>query len=108
MTNVRLLYVTAANRQEARNIARIVVEERLAACANILGDIETFYHWEGAFENGQEVALLLKTTVELTERLIDRVKALHSYSCPAILSLLVDNGYGPFVDWIATETQHRA
>jgi periplasmic divalent cation tolerance protein len=107
MTHLRLLYVTAPNRQEACSIARTVVEERLAACANILGDIETFYHWEGVFENGQEVAFLLKTTADREAALIERVNQLHSYSCPAIITLPLEGGFGPFLDWVVAETKPR-
>lgn len=105
MTQTRLIYVTAPNRQEARTIARTVVEEHLAACANILGDIESFYHWEGTLENGQEVALLFKTTTGQTQALIDRVKGLHSYTCPAIVALPIEQGFGPFLDWIVAESK---
>jgi periplasmic divalent cation tolerance protein len=104
MNDCRLLYVTAKNHEEARHIARTVVKERLAACANVLGPIESFYHWEGNFEEGAEVALLLKTRAELESRLIERVTTLHSYSCPAIVSLPILAGHAPFLSYIVDET----
>jgi periplasmic divalent cation tolerance protein len=104
MNEFRMLYVTAKDREEARLIGRTVVEERLAACANLLGDIESYYHWEGRLENGSEVALLLKTRLELEPALIDRVRSLHSYSCPAIVSLPIVAGHQPFLGWLVAET----
>jgi periplasmic divalent cation tolerance protein len=104
MTDCRLIYVTTKDREEAQRIARTVVKERLAACANVLGDIESFYHWEGKFEEGSEVLVLLKTRAELETSLIERIKTLHSYSCPAIVSLAIASGHAPFLAYIAEET----
>jgi periplasmic divalent cation tolerance protein len=105
MTNLRIVYVTAPNRQEAQKIAKQVVEERLAACANILGDIESFYHWDNQLENSREVAFFLKTTVEYEAMLIERIKELHSYSCPAIITIPIASGFQPFLDWVVAETK---
>jgi periplasmic divalent cation tolerance protein len=103
-TELRLLYVTSASRDEARLIARTVVEERLAACANILGDIESFYHWEGKFETGAEVLIVLKTHANIEKQLIERIKSLHSYTCPAIVCLPIVSGFDPFLVWVGAET----
>lgn len=103
----KLIYLVAANREEARKIGQTLVEERLAACANLLGDIESFYFWEGKFESGHEVALILKTTEALCEALVRRAKELHSYSCPAIVVLPIEGGYAPYLSWISTEVGGR-
>lgn len=98
------LYVTAANRQEAQIIARTLVEERLVACANILGDIESFYRWEGAVQNDAEVALILKTRSVKVNAVTQRIKALHSYDCPCVVALDIQGGNPAFIDWIVQET----
>lgn len=98
------LYMTAANRQEAQIIARTLVEERLVACANILGDIESFYRWEGAVQNDAEVALILKTRSVKVNAVTQRIKALHSYDCPCVVALDIQGGNPAFIDWIVQET----
>lgn len=85
-------------------IARAVVGERLAACANILGGIESVYWWQGKVCDGSEVALILKTTAERQPDLIDRIKELHSYECPCVVCLPIADGNRDFLNWIAAET----
>ncbi len=102
--NAHWVYVTAPNEAEARRIARNVVEERLAACANLLGAIESVYWWDGKVCEGEEVALVLKTTGERTAELVDRIKQLHSYECPCIVCLPIAAGNPGFLKWIADET----
>ena len=104
MTDIRLVYVTAANHAEAERIALTVVQERLAACANILGSIRSVYHWQGKLEQSDEVAMLLKTPQSLSDSLVARVRQLHSYECPAILVVPVLGGFEGFLDWVRTET----
>ena len=99
------IYVTCANEEEARHIGRTVVEERLAACANLLGKIESFYHWEGRLQQDTECALLLKTTGENLDRLTARVKQLHSYRVPCVVAWPISSGYPPYLDWVAEECQ---
>jgi len=105
MSEIRLLYVTAATRDEAEKIGLAVVQERLAACANILGPIHSIYHWQGKLERSDEVAMILKTPQNLQERLISRIRELHSYECPAIVALPVLGGNTGFLDWVVSETQ---
>ena len=101
---VMVVYVTASDASEARRIARTIVEERLAACANILASINSIYWWEGKVQEASEAVLILKTTEARLEALVTRVKALHSYDCPAIEAWPVTAGYPPFLDWVAQET----
>ena len=98
------IYVTAANEAEAGLIARTVVEERLAACANILGSIKSIYRWEGQVCEDEEVALVLKTSSARKAELVDRIKQLHSYDCPAVACLLIADGNPEFLKWIQQET----
>jgi periplasmic divalent cation tolerance protein len=107
MTDCCLIYVTAATREEAQTLGRTVVGERLAACANLLGPIESYYHWEGRFETGAESLLILKTTAELVPALTERLRELHSYSCPAIVALPIVGGHSGFLDWLRAETKTK-
>ncbi len=98
------VYVTTGDEAEAKHIAKTVVGERLAACANLLGGIESVYWWQGEVCESRETALILKTSVERKAALIDRVKALHSYDCPCVVCLPIADGNRDFLNWIADET----
>ena len=99
-----LCYVTCGDRDEAITIGRTLVEERLAAAANILGDTVSVYRWGGALHEKPETALLLKTRAELAERVVARVLELHSYACPSVVILPVAGGNPAYLDWLAAET----
>ena len=98
------VYITCADPDEARKIARAVVEQRLAACANILAPHESVYWWEGKVQQGQEVAVVLKTQSALFEKLEKAVKSLHSYDVPCIVALPIEKAHRPFLEWIQRET----
>lgn len=106
MTDLRFVYVTAANREEALAIARAAVDERLAACANILGGMTSVFRWEGAVQEENEVALILKTRAANLPALTERIKTLHSYSVPCVVSwaLSRDEGNTDFLDWLTAES----
>ena len=95
-----LLYITCANKDEAKSIARVLVEERLIACANILGKMTSIYRWEGAVAEDDEVAVLLKTSGNLEVRVTERVKELHSYDVPCVISLPITGGNPDFINWL--------
>ncbi|MBC7953894.1 MAG: divalent-cation tolerance protein CutA [Rhodospirillaceae bacterium] len=101
----RMIYVTAPNRDEALSLARMLVEERLAACANVLGPITSVYWWDGKLNEEAEVALIAKTRTDLVDSVITRVKQAHSYDCPCVVSLPIDAGNPAFLQWIAAETR---
>ena len=101
-----LLYVTAKDELEAKMIAKTVVGERLAACANMLGSIDSVYWWQGRVCEDNEVALLLKTSAGRKSELIHRIKELHSYECPCVVCLPIADGNRDFLNWIAAETGH--
>ena len=98
------IYVTAKDDAEAKAVARTVVEERLAACANLLGGTESIYWWDGKICEDTEVAFVLKTSAARKVELIDRVKELHSYETPCIVCLPIADGNPDFLDWIREET----
>ena len=100
-----LVYVTASSRDEAIKIARTVVEERLAACANVFQPITSIYWWEGKLQEEGETSFFLKTRGDLVEDLTRRIKALHSYTCPCVVALPVTQGNAAFLSWIENETR---
>jgi periplasmic divalent cation tolerance protein len=97
-------YVTAPSREQALAMGRTIVEERLAACANVIDGVASVYWWQGALEEASEAVLILKTRVELIERLSARIKDLHPYECPCIVALPIPAGNRAYLDWIANET----
>ena len=99
------VYVTCSSVDEARRIAETVVEERLAACANIYSSIESIYWWRGRVEHSGEAALILKTRRILFSRLVKRIRELHSYELPCIIALPIIDGLPPFLKWIEDETK---
>ena len=103
--SVNFIYMTASSKAEAQKIGRALVESRLAACVNILDNMQSIYRWEEKIQEDSEVVLIAKTTETLVPRLIDKVKSLHTYDCPCIVSLPVLDGYPPFLDWIKTEVE---
>lgn len=100
--------MTAENQEQAERIARALVEERLAACANLLGPIRSFYWWDGRVNEGDEVAFVAKTRAALMPALTSRVRELHSYACPCIIALPMAGGHPDFLAWIDAETRRRA
>ena len=99
------IYITAASAAEADTIAQVLVEERLAACVNILPGIRSIYRWEGRVQEDAEVALIAKSRADLFDTLCDRVKTLHSSSCPCIVAWPIAAGFQPYLDWLAEETK---
>ena len=98
------VYITCANRDEALRIARVLVEERAAACANVLGEVTSVYRWQGAIAEDVEIALLVKTRKDLFERLQALVVAHHSYECPCIVAFPLELGFEGYLAWIRAET----
>ena len=94
------VYAVFADADEAERIARIVVEERLAACANILVPIRSIYRWRGAVETADEVAVIFKTRREQSDALIARIAALHSYDVPCVVTWPIDNALHGYADWV--------
>lgn len=99
------IYMTAGNKAEAQKIAKSLVEHRLAACVNILENMQSVYRWENDIQVDTEVVLIAKTTERLVSELIEKVKSLHSYDCPCIVSLPISDGHAPFLEWIHDEVK---
>ena len=98
------VYITAASEDEARRIGRALVDEQLAACVNILPRMESIYRWENRVETAAEAVLIAKTRKALFEQLAERVRGLHSYSCPCIVAWPLTDGAPAYLDWIREST----
>ena len=98
--SVTSVYAVFANAEEAQRIGRAVVEERLAACINILGPVRSIYRWSGAVETAEETAAILKTTTANADRLITRITELHSYEVPCVVTWPIDKLVAAYADWV--------
>ncbi|MEA3049325.1 MAG: periplasmic divalent cation tolerance protein [Sphingomonadales bacterium] len=103
MTGIVSVYATFADAEEAARIARTLVEERLAACANILGPVRSVYRWEGGVRDGTEVAALFKTRADQAEALIARLAELHSYDVPAAVVWPIERALPAYARWVEDE-----
>lgn len=100
---VTSVYAVFATLQEAERIGRIAVEERLAACVNILGQIRSIYRWKGSIETASEIAAIFKTNERQAEALIARIAGLHSYDIPCLVTWHVDKIFGDYAQWVERE-----
>jgi len=102
---INFIYMTVGSKEEARKIGKALVTAGLAACVNILDNMNSFYVWQGELQEDTEVVMIAKTTEDRVAQLIKKVESLHSYDCPCIVSLPVTGGHQPFLDWIAGEVK---
>jgi len=98
--NACLCYVSLGPRDDAQEIARTLVEERLAAAVNLHTGVQSFSRWQDRVEEAAEVTLIAKTRAELVERLTARVVELHSYQCPAVVAVPIEGGHAEYLAWI--------
>jgi len=104
MTDYIVVYVTAPQ-DEAVDLAKTLVEERLVACVNIVPGLRSIYWWQGKVEDEPEVLCIMKTRSNLFESLRDRVREMHSYEVEEIIALPIVAGNPPYLDWIRENTQ---
>jgi periplasmic divalent cation tolerance protein len=102
MTDKRIVLCTAGSEDEARNIARHLVERQLAACVNLVPQIESVYRWQGKVESSQEWLLVIKSTAERFPAMRDAIRELHSYELPECISLIIEDGSAEYLDWLAS------
>ena len=99
-----IVFVTAATQEEANTIAKTVVKEKFVACANVLPSIQSFYYWQDKFCEDSEVLLILKTRKDLLPVLINKIKSLHSYDVPEIISVPIIGGSEEYLLWLKKQT----
>ena len=100
MTDKRIVLSTTGSEEEARKIARHLVENRLAACVNIVPRIESVYRWEGKVESNLEWLLVIKTTGERFPAVRDAIRELHAYELPECIALSIEDGSTDYLEWI--------
>ncbi len=100
-----VVFVTASSADEAETIASAMVEERLAACANLVPSVASIFRWKGRIEREEEVLIILKSRRLLLDRLIERVGELHSYEVPEVVALPIVGGSDAYLDWLRQETE---
>jgi periplasmic divalent cation tolerance protein len=105
MTDKRIVLTTAGSEEEARKIARHLVEKRLAACVNIIPQIESIYRWQGKVDSSREWLLLVKTTDERFPAVRDAIRELHSYELPECVVLNIEDGSSDYLQWLADSVQ---
>lgn len=108
--NLRMVYITTSSKEEARTIGRALVEEKLAACVNIIGGMESIYRWKGEIEEANETILIAKTPYHNVKPLTKKVKEMHSYDCPCVVSLTLteQEGNDDYLRWLIKETQSQS
>lgn len=101
MTNKLLVLTTTASRAEARKIASALVERKLAACVNIIANIESVYRWKGKVENAEEWLLFIKTDRKHFPKVRDAIKELHSYELPECIAFTITEGSKQYLQWLS-------
>jgi periplasmic divalent cation tolerance protein len=104
MTDAMLVLTTLPNADAAAEMAKRIVDERLAACANLFPAVRSIYKWQAKVEDQNEILVLFKTRQEHFERLKSRILELHPYEVPEVLAIPVEQAYQPYLEWLARET----
>jgi len=105
MSEISIVLITAGSEEEAATIGLTLVEEQLAACANIVPHLRSIYRWKGEIHDEQEFLIIVKTRTLLFQALQERVKDLHSYEVPEIISVPVAGGLPQYLEWVSMETR---
>ena len=107
MTDKITVLVTCGSIEDARRIARELVESRLAACVNLMPPVRSIYHWRGAIEEGDEILMIIKSARPLFEELKATITRLHSYEVPEIIALPIVDGAAPYLAWMNKELSQQ-
>mgnify|MGYP001566034037 FL=1 len=99
-----VVFVTAGSEKEAKKLALGLLKEKLAACVNIIDGVRSHFWWQGKIDKAKEALLIIKTRKALFNKLLKKVKSLHSYAVPEILALPVISGNKKYLDWIDDST----
>lgn len=98
-----MFYITAESMEDAEQLAKQLVEDRLVACVNVIPKIKSFFYWEGEAQSEEEVLLFGKTKTETVSKLVERVKELHPYDVPCVVTWEMKDGNPDFLKWIDDE-----
>jgi periplasmic divalent cation tolerance protein len=101
------IYITAKDNEQARFIGKTLLNEHLAACINIIDGMQSMYWWDGKINENSETILIVKTRESLFEKIVTRVKVLHTYSCPCIIALPITQGSDHYLKWLQAETEQQ-
>ncbi|GAB4139563.1 MAG: divalent-cation tolerance protein CutA [Planctomycetota bacterium] len=107
MSASAVLLLCTAPEGSADEIARALVDERLAACVTALGPARSIYRWKGAVERSEEIVLLVKTSISALEALRSRILDLHPYEVPEILEIPLEGGHQPYLDWVVESVRRE-
>lgn len=102
---ISLIYTTINNEEDAKKIANYLIEEQIVACVNIIPNVQSIYRWKGKIEEETEFLLIAKTVDENVIKAINKIKKLHNYEIPDIISIPINNGYSEYLDYIKRETE---
>ncbi len=105
MADEVVVLITAASDSEAAKIAQSLVEEHLAACANIVSGVRSLFFWDGKTRDERETLLICKSRLPLVSKIIQKVKSLHSYSVPEIIALPIIAGSPDYLAWVRETTK---
>ena len=105
MPNHIVIYITTGSVNEAEKIGRALVEEKLAACSNIISPIRSIYRWQGKICDDKEALMVLKTRKKHFEQIVKRVETLHSYDVPEIIAIPIVEGSRKYLSWLNEETK---
>lgn len=97
--------VTASSKKEAQKLGACLLQERLAACVNVIDGLDSHFCWQGKIDKAKEALLIIKTRKSLFNKLVKKVKSLHSYEVPEIIALPIVAGYKKYLDWIDDSTR---
>ena len=100
MTMFKACFITVPNLEEGKRLARVFLEERVAACVNIIPQVTSLYWWEGAIQEDPELLLVVKTSQDKLERLMELVRSHHPYQVAEVVSLPIEAGNPPYLQWL--------
>ena len=104
MADEVIVLITASSKEEAVTIGRALVDEHLGACVNIIPEVFSLFFWEGKTQDARETLLIVKSRLSLMDKIIARVKSLHSYSVPEVIALPIIAGSQEYLDWVEAST----
>ena len=105
MPDYIVIYITTGSVNEAKKIGRVLIEEKLAACSNIISPIRSIYRWQGKICDDKEALMVLKTRKKHFEQIVKRVETLHSYDVPEIIAIPIIEGSSKYMSWLNEETK---